>query len=119
MYISRIQLLTNWASTKNCFIKFSELFVSFFQSFEAGIANAISSFKRLKNNSIYEKYVSPEFNYWSTEHLPKPVLADLVNCLWVFFNRLKLELLTQLPASNEWKIIVFMKNIYLPNSIID
>ena len=31
------------------------LFVSIFHSFAAGIANAISSFKWMKNNIIYEK----------------------------------------------------------------
>ena len=33
----------------------AELFVSIFHSFEAGIANAISSFKWKKNNIVYEK----------------------------------------------------------------
>ena len=33
----------------------AELFVIIFHSFEAGIANAISSFKLMKNNIIYEK----------------------------------------------------------------
>ena len=33
----------------------AELFVSNFHSFEAGIADAISSFKWTKNNIIYEK----------------------------------------------------------------
>ena len=31
------------------------MFVSSFHLFEAGIANAISSFKWMKNNIIYEK----------------------------------------------------------------
>ena len=33
----------------------AELFVSIFHPFEAGIANAISSFKQMKNTIIYEK----------------------------------------------------------------
>ena len=33
----------------------AELFVSIFHSFEAGIADAISSFKWMKNNIIFEK----------------------------------------------------------------
>ena len=36
----------------------------------------------------------------------------LLNCLWVFFIHLKLELLAQYPASNEWKIRLLMKNAY-------
>ena len=41
----------------------AEVFVSIFHSFEAGIANTISSFKEMKNNSIYEKYTSPKLDY--------------------------------------------------------
>ena len=33
----------------------------------------------------------------------------------VFFVRLKLELLTQFPASNERKIVLFIKNRHVPN----
>ena len=42
----------------------------------------------------------------------------LLNCLWIFFFYLKLELLTQFSASNKWKIILFMKNGHLPNLLI-
>ena len=42
----------------------------------------------------------------------------LLNCLWVFFIHLKLESLTQFPASNEWKIILLKKSRHLSNWII-
>ena len=42
----------------------------------------------------------------------------LLNCLWVFFIQLKLELLMQFPASNDEKIILLMKYRHLPNWII-
>ena len=41
----------------------------------------------------------------------------LLNYMWVLFIHLKLELLTQFPASNKWKIELFMKNEHLPNLI--
>ena len=41
----------------------AELFVSIFHSFAAGIANAISSFKWMKNIIIYEKWECPKLNY--------------------------------------------------------
>ena len=40
----------------------AELFVTIFHSFEAGITNAISSFKWIKNNTIYEKYTYPKLS---------------------------------------------------------
>ena len=46
--------------------------MSIFHSFEAGIANAISSFKWMKNNIIYEKRTSPKLNYlinWASTNI--------------------------------------------------
>ena len=40
----------------------AELFVSISHSFEAGIANAISSFKRMKNKFIYENICQVELS---------------------------------------------------------
>ena len=37
----------------------------------------------------------------------------LLNCLFLFFIHLKLELLAQFPASNDEKHLHFMKNIHL------
>ena len=42
----------------------------------------------------------------------------LLNCLWIFFIHLKQELLTQFPASNEWKVQLFIKNERVPNLFI-
>ena len=47
-----------------------------------------------------------------------PLALVLLNCLWVCFIHLKLELLTQYPASNEWNILLFMQNVHLPSWII-
>ena len=41
----------------------AELFVYILHSFEAVIANAISSFEWMKNSIIYEKWTSPMLNY--------------------------------------------------------
>ena len=40
------------------------------------------------------------------------------DCLWVFCIHLKLELLTQFPASNKWKKTLLMKSRHLPNWIL-
>ena len=56
----------------------AEVFVSIFLSFEAGIADAISSFKWMKNNIIYEKSHLPNRIIWLTEHLPQDMLQILV-----------------------------------------
>ena len=48
------------------------------------------------------------------------IIANLraaAELLWAFFIHLKLELLTQFPASNEWKIILIMKNGRVQNCI--
>ena len=54
-----------------------ELLVNIFHSIEAGISNAISSFKGMKNNIISEKKTSPKLNYLInrlTERLPRYML---------------------------------------------
>ena len=59
---------------------FAAEFLLYFSSFEAGIANAISSFKWRK---IFMK--NRHFQYWIiglTEHLPKPIWSNLVIFLW-------------------------------------
>ena len=53
--ISQIKFLDWHCRSTNPFRPTAELFVSIFHSFEAGIANAISSFKWMKNNVIFEK----------------------------------------------------------------
>ena len=42
----------------------------------------------------------------------------MLSCQSVFFRHLKLELLTQFPASNDAKMFLSMKNMQLPNRII-
>ena len=46
------------------------------------------------------------------------VMWVLLNWLLLFFIHLKLELLTQFPASNELKIVLFLKNRHLQYWII-
>ena len=44
------------------------------------------------------------------------VVLDFFSCI---FRHLKLELLTQFPASNDKKLLLFNKNKHLPNQIFD
>ena len=55
------------------------------------------------------------FQYDTPRVLTLVLLNCCLNCgIVVFFIHLKLELLTQFPASNEWKILLFVKNIQYP-----
>ena len=50
----------------------SVLFVNIFHKFEAGIANAISSFKYIKNDIIRKIDIDlPNWIIWLTKHLPQ------------------------------------------------
>ena len=71
-----------------------------------------------------KRYKSKDSILWKVcQHLVFFLLGPyisvvLLKCLWVFFINLKLKLLTQFPAGNYWKIILFMKNIHLQYWII-
>ena len=52
----------------------AELFQSF-HSFEAGIANAISSFKWWKTFPFMKNKHLPDWNIWLAEHLPLNILS--------------------------------------------
>ena len=62
--ITMADLEWNRAISKYCVREKSHIIMSIFYSSETGIANAISSFKWMKNNIIYEKYTFLILNYW-------------------------------------------------------
>ena len=60
----------------------AELFVSIFHSIEAGIADAISSFKWMKNSIICEKKHLPNWIILLTEHLSHDIMLVVFYLAW-------------------------------------
>ena len=65
----------------------AESLISIFQSFEAGIANAISSIKWMKNVTFYVKKTLQDVIIWFVEHLSHDVLwISVVQLVWYFIE---------------------------------